>query len=167
MEDFRKELSVKRVEKLYRQAIEHVSSDVLSEYRVICDWMDGFATTHLLNEETQAFLPEAAAHLIEGGLEHRRVLDVPIKHDIDGLKGTHSVVGEGGLYHFNYLEFMERLRTFESGDQALFFSYEDRRKQVLAESAEELRLKEFKPQVLSAFVRNRLLDEVHPATDWG
>ena len=56
---------------------------------------------------------------------------------------------------------MQRVKAFELQDQSLFIQYEARKKELLAENAETLRLKEFKPQVLSAFVRNRLLDEVY------
>jgi hypothetical protein len=56
---------------------------------------------------------------------------------------------------------MQRIQTFEAEDQALFLRYERRKKALLTEQESLLRLSEFKPQVLSAFVRNRLLDEVY------
>ncbi|MBT65114.1 MAG: AAA family ATPase [Puniceicoccaceae bacterium] len=158
---FKRELSTKRFEEAYQGAVQQVSGDVLSEYRVIHDWLEGYAVTHQLDADLRVFLPEAAAHLLRGGLERRKILNVPIKNTVAGLKGDHRIIADGGAYHFNYLEFMQRMRKFEAQDQALYFRYESRKKELLEQQEAELRLNEFKPQVLSAFVRNRLLDEVY------
>ncbi|WPJ98110.1 DNA repair ATPase [Coraliomargarita algicola] len=158
---FQRELLSKRFDAAFKEAVQAVSSDVLSEYRVIYDWLEGYAVTHALDPELRTFLPESAAHLLRGGLERRKILNVPIKYELAGLKGDHRVIEDGGLYHFNYLDLMQRMQRFESGDQALFLRYERRKKALLIENEASLRLNEFKPQVLSAFVRNRLLDEVY------
>jgi hypothetical protein len=161
IDSFQRELLTKRFDDAYKQAVAQVSSDVLSEYRVIYDWLEGYAVTHGLDPELQIFLPESAAHLLRGGLERRKILNVPIKHELEGLKGDHRILAEGGRYQFNYLDLMQRIQTFEAEDQALFLRYERRKKALLTEQESLLRLSEFKPQVLSAFVRNRLLDEVY------
>ena len=88
---FKKELTAKRFEASFKEVLEQVSEDVISEYRVILDWLEGYAVTYELDSELRLFLPEAAAHLLRGGLERRKILNVAIKHDIAGFKGDHAV----------------------------------------------------------------------------
>ena len=70
-------------------------------------------------------------------------------------------MGESGTYQLDYHEFTERLARFEEMSVPLFRQFRDVKRELSKAFSEELRLEEFKPQVLSSFVRNRLIDEVY------
>jgi hypothetical protein len=109
------------------------------------------ATSHL--EETTAFLfcgdalPRTPVHA-----ESRRVLGA--------LRGAHPRI-EANRYTFDYLDFTARLRRFESEAVPRFEAYHRLKGQLLERERKRLRLDEFKPRVLSSFVRNQLTDRVY------
>lgn len=160
-DEFRKEILERRFLEKFDAARETVRGDAVSEFRIIRDWLDGYASHHRLPEEQREFLGEAAAHILRGGVERRRIIDVPIQVELTGLRGDHDNIGEGGVYHLNYLHFMDRLRAHEAGPFELYHKFETRKRALVEQFAAELRLDEFKPRVLSAFVRNKLLDTVY------
>jgi ATPase family associated with various cellular activities (AAA) len=80
---------------------------------------------------------------------------------IEGLRGQHAVIADGGIYQTDYHAFRERLSRFATCDVPAFEACA-RLKQKLVESRREsLRLEEFKPKVMSSFVRNRLINDVY------
>ncbi len=108
-------------------------------------------TSHL--EETSAILfcgdalPRTPVHA-----ESRRVLEA--------LRGAHPRI-EANRYTFDYLDFTARLRRFESEAVPRFEAYHHLKGQLLERERKRLRLDEFKPRVLSSFVRNQLTDRVY------
>ncbi|MGF1451642.1 MAG: DNA repair ATPase [Opitutales bacterium] len=160
-DDFKHELLERRFLEKFDAARERVKGDAVSEFRIIRDWLEGHAAHHKLPQEQHEFIAEAAAHILRGGVERRRIIDVPIQVDLEDLRGDHDNIAEGGKYHMNYLHFMDRLRAFEAGPFTLYHQFQERKQELVEQFAEELRLGEFKPRVLSAFVRNKLLDTVY------
>ncbi|RMH58743.1 MAG: ATP-binding protein [Candidatus Hydrogenedentota bacterium] len=77
---------------------------------------------------------------------------------VKGMVGSHPVIRQG-TYRLDYLSFMEKLERFEREAVPAFREYLARKKECLARKREELRLDEFKPRVLTTFVRNQLIDE--------
>nr|BFE87015.1 hypothetical protein GCM10020093_096160 [Planobispora longispora] len=66
-------------------------------------------------------------------------------------------------------EFLARTREFGTRRAPAYRSYLKRRDALVAAERERLRLEEYRPKVMSAFVRNQLLDEVYlpsSATTW-
>jgi len=79
---------------------------------------------------------------------------------VSGLIGSHKVV-DGGNYTLHYNEFVEKLRKFVEVDVPTFQSYQDIKHELVESKREQMRLNEFKPKVMSAFVRNKLLNNVY------
>lgn len=157
-------LTVKHVEPAYAESLEGIE-DVVAKFEVNLDWLHGFLQS-LANEEMpegvdmeSGALLEAAAHLTRGGYEQRDVLDVRVATDVEGLIGSHDVI-EQGKYHLNYNRFVERLDSFEREAVPTFQAYQDLKQKLVEDKRELMRLDEFKPKVMSAFVRNRLLNNV-------
>ncbi len=138
-----------------------VAPSAVAEFQVLRDWLDGYAAHHRVEPESREYLAEAAAHLLRGGVEKRRVVEVALTAEVEGLRGEHPVIGSGGRYHLNYRHFTERLRAFTEGPSADFLTYEARKRELVTVATRALRLHEFRPQVFSGFVRNRLLDTVY------
>jgi len=127
------------------EILESLSDHVPSQYEVLLDYLG--------NEE-------AAVHYLLGDYSPRQVKDVELEASIAGLKGSHARIKDG-VIEVAYHEFMDRLGRF-AGDQVPTFRAYLKTKQDLVETKrEEMRLEEFKPRVMSAFVRNRLINEVY------
>lgn len=134
-------------------------------YRIALDWLTGFrageTTTSTINRTPpEDFLTEAAAHLARGGYELRNVIDVPTSVEITGMKGIHPVI-EGGVWSGDYFAIMEKLRLFHELDVPVFQQFLAEKKRLTKAKREVMRLDEFKPHVMSSFVRSKLINDVY------
>ncbi|MCX4963578.1 DNA repair ATPase [Streptomyces sp. NBC_00654] len=103
-------------------------------------------------------LAEAVALELCPGLD-RYEAKAPLSETVDGLLGTHPRV-TGRRLTLRIDEVLARTRDFTTRDAAGFRDYQRRRAALVAAEHARLRLDEYRPRVMSAFVRNRLLDEV-------
>lgn len=122
-------------------------------------WLDGLLE-HQQEEGQRRVLEEAAVLLAF----HEQIEWEPCSAvtftEISGLLGHHPRISEGTL-PLRLDEFLARLRPFYQERAPRFRAYRTLRQRVIEEQRVRLRLDELKPQVLSSFVRNRLVDEVY------
>nr|WP_234366348.1 DNA repair ATPase [Streptomyces albireticuli] len=90
----------------------------------------------------------------------RRAADAPLTATVDGLLGTHPRVTDRRLT-LRLDEFHARTDRFRAHDVPAFRAYQRQRDALVARERDRLRLDDFRPRVMSAFVRNRLVDEVY------
>jgi MoxR-like ATPase len=83
-----------------------------------------------------------------------------LRETLAGLQGSHTRIHERN-YQLNFPEFRRRLHHYTRTVVPLFEGFTALKKELVARFAEELRLAEFRPRVLSSFVRNKLIDEVY------
>ncbi|WP_121709765.1 DNA repair ATPase [Streptomyces sp. E5N91] len=86
--------------------------------------------------------------------------DVPPTATAEGLLGTHPRI-TGGRLALRLDEFLARTARFAAHDVPEFRAYQRRRTALVGAERARLRLDDHRPRVLSAFVRNRLVDEVY------
>ncbi|MGV9288609.1 DNA repair ATPase [Streptomyces sp. NPDC003719] len=86
--------------------------------------------------------------------------DAPLTETVRGLLGTHPRVTDGTLT-VRVDELLARTRAFRAHDVPGHRAYQHHRGTLLAAERARLRLDEYRPRVLPAFVRNRLIDEVY------
>ena len=98
--------------------------------------------------------------LVDGTMEQRVASTVKPECDVNGLLGDHPRV-EAKTYHFDYNEFMVRLGRFSTITVPTFEAYTHLKKEVVDQRREELKLSEFKPRVLTSFVRNQLINDTY------
>ncbi|MET9344126.1 DNA repair ATPase [Nonomuraea sp. NPDC003804] len=79
---------------------------------------------------------------------------------VEGLLGTHARITDRTLT-LRLDETLARTRAFRTERVPAYRAYQKRRGELVAQERDRLRLDEYKPKVMSAFVRNRLLDEVY------
>ncbi|ROO91077.1 MoxR-like ATPase [Actinocorallia herbida] len=104
-------------------------------------------------------LPEAVALELCPDLP-RRDAATGVSGAVEGLLGAHPRI-TGGRLDLRLDEFLARTRRFAEERVPGFRAYQRRRNELVEHERERLRLSEFQPKVMSAFVRNRLLDEVY------
>jgi len=165
---FQHTLSMKRLEGAFREALAGVGENPVGRFEVTCDWIEG-ALEGALEEaglEKRAgrprsrYLVEAAVHLVRGKFELTAVKAVETSANLEGLRGEHARIS-GGVYEFDYLDLSSRLRHYLARDAPRFEACQAAKVTLLESRRAEMRLSEFKPVVMAAFVRNRLLDHVY------
>ncbi|MFI6174171.1 DNA repair ATPase [Nonomuraea sp. NPDC051191] len=86
--------------------------------------------------------------------------DAAVEETVEGLLGAHPRVQDRRL-RFRLDELLTRARAFRRERVPAFRAYQRRRNELVEQERRRLRLEEYRPKVMSAFVRNRLLDEVY------
>jgi len=155
--EFEKQLVSKGSESFFARARESLAQHPVSELELIRDWVRGFL---LRQPESHPYLEEITAVLFCGDDFKRSVVEARTRQVLEALKGSHGRV-DGGAYQFDYLEFQQRLQHFECEVVPRFTHFHDLKRRLMDQERTRLRLDEFKPRVLSSFVRNQLIDEVY------
>lgn len=154
---FRQHLIQKGGEQSFESARSKLAAHPASQLELIRDWLRGYL---IENQGSAAYLDEAAAILFCGDDMSRQVVTAPTTQALEGLKGVHPRI-EGGRYTFDYLALRERLARFDREVVPRFLQYHALKQAILDKERKALRLDEFKPKVLTSFVRNQLIDEVY------
>jgi len=163
---FKKYLKSQKSEEAYLDSIKVLQSSSLICYELIKDWLvayikqeeNKFGQTAI--EDLQGYIEEAAVLLLTNTYKKANVLSVEDEINISGLVGEHNSIEEGS-YKMNYHQFIYNLNYFSTNTVPAFQALQNQKKSLIEAFRNEIRLEEFKPRVLSSFVRNRLVDEVY------
>lgn len=149
------------------RSLEPLSDDAERRFLVLLDWMNGHlrftdgSTENPRLTPAIAWVAESAAHWLRGGIEHRGVSEISCSIRVEGLRGQHAVIQDGGIYETDYHAFRERLSGFENREVPAFEACTRLKQRLIEARKEQIRLDEFKPRVMSSFVRNRLINDVY------
>lgn len=154
---FTSQLERRNFQKEFEQLVSDVKTSRVDQFQLIRDWVSSFidqfgkdGDKEFVNEVAVAIMSDKSAHVLPGN---------PVR-SIPGLLGDHPVSKEDS-YNLNFNDFQLKLESFETDIVPAFNEYHELKKKVIDEKREQLRLEEFKPRVLTSFVRNRLIDEVY------
>lgn len=154
---FNQHLVQKGAESIFRTARQALAGHPGSELDLIRDWVRGFLFG---GNGAQTSMEEVAAVLFCGQDLKRSTVAAETVQGIDGMRGTHALIRDN-KYRFDYLAFQQRLRQFESEVVPRFLKFHQLKHALVERERVRLRLDEFKPRVLTTFVRNQLIDEVY------
>lgn len=143
----------------FKGSIADLKGDPAGRFRMIREWLLAF-----MREPDRTWREEIAdevsSALVTGGFAERRILDRPEEEALGGLVGNHPVLSDG-KYRLHFHDFTARLETYRNVTVPAFQAFHEKKKALVDQRRQDLRLEEFKPRVLSSFVRNRLIDEVY------
>ncbi|MFN8257385.1 MAG: DNA repair ATPase [Bacteroidales bacterium] len=129
------------------------------KFQLIKKWLHAFVSA-LKNTGFLEFIDEAAVSILINDIDQSRQLKVTLIVDLENLEGTHPLIVDR-KYHLNYITFIQKLKKFENTDVPAFTKYIALKKKLTDDFEAEMRLNEFRPRVMSSFVRNRLIDKVY------
>ncbi|MEE1928240.1 DNA repair ATPase [Streptomyces sp. TRM 70351] len=137
-----------------------LDGDVAARHQLVHAWLHAYAATGKPGEDGGADLPEAVAVELGGEAVPRREVTAPLHTTVTGLLGSHPRLS-GGELPLRLDEFLARTDAFRTRRVPAHRAYTRQRAALLAAERERLRLADLRPKVMSAFVRNRLIDEVY------
>jgi hypothetical protein len=173
--------------KAFEQRRQALAEHPGSELDLVRDWVRGFLFGSSRREEARSekseirnpkseigqslltsaatnsefrYLDEVAAILFLRQQLKRTVVKAATSQAIDGIKGSHGLI-QGSKYQFDYLNFQERLQKFERDVVPRFEKFHALKQELIERERAKLRLDEFKPRVLTSFVRNQLIDQIY------
>ncbi|MEV0649235.1 DNA repair ATPase [Phytomonospora sp. NPDC050363] len=141
----------------YEDDLRGLGDDLAARHQLVSAWLGAFLSS---TGEVATDLAEAVAIEVLGKELPRRDSSVTLSGAVDGLLGTHARI-EGRRLEIRLDELLARTTRFRRERVPGFRAYQRIRNSLVDAERERLRLDEYKPKVLSSFVRNRLLDEVY------
>ncbi|BCB85064.1 DNA repair ATPase [Phytohabitans suffuscus] len=132
-----------------------LGGDLAARHQLVSAWLDAF-----VGEKPAPELPEAIAIELCGADLPRHDSSAVLSATVEGLLGTHPRIASRQL-ELRLDEALTRVRRFRDERVPAFRAYQRQRNDLIARERTRLRLAEHQPKVMSAFVRNRLLDEVY------
>lgn len=155
LEEFKAFLKKQKVEGQLEASIKALKDKPALRYQQLNHWLGAYLKSKGMASE---YLPEAAVLL--HGTKPGRVVSAQLTETLTSLQGTHALLHDRN-YQLHYGSFMQRLQAYQQQTAPAFESLQRLKKELVHSFSEELRLEEFKPRVMSSFVRNKLLDEVY------
>lgn len=133
----------------------------LYQYPSACyDIVENALKTFVLEENTilaDAYIAEIAAFVVTQNYHQNQIVNVNASVTISGLKSIES----NAIYTLDYYEFSARLDYFHSKIKPAFLALQQLKKQWVDTKRKELKLHTFASQVLTSFVRNKLINDVY------
>lgn len=149
--------------KLLSAALKSTESSPIRSFILARNWADAFLTSHESADTTDpaiAYRDELASLILAGDASSFRVVDAPVSMMLSGVAGNHGRIKSGKM-GVHYHELLGRVRQYRGDVVPRYRALHETKTRVVDAAREEMRLEEFKPRVLTSFVRNRLLDEVY------
>lgn len=158
-ESFVTELKKKKVLDKFKKSLEATGDTYQKDLiRLALQWVTAYLKTH--HPKQVDYAHEIVCCLLYKKESIAEIIHVNPSQIIEGLQGSHSTIQEGN-FEFNYHRFVADLTDFVQIDVPAYEAYRDAKHQVTEMLKEDLKLSEFKPRVLSSFVRNKLIDQVY------
>lgn len=154
-EEFIKYLTKQDALQVFKSNLEK-TTNYQAKIQLTKQWVSSFIASIEGNEN----YTEEVISLLLFNYEPSAVLHANPEETIKGLRGEHDTIVEGN-FEFNYHKFIEKLEVFSTKDVPNFLAYKEAKHLLVENLKETLKLNEFKPRVLSSFVRNKLIDEVY------
>ncbi|MGA0368543.1 MAG: AAA family ATPase, partial [Kiritimatiellia bacterium] len=141
--------------KAFEAACDALDENAAARFALIRQWMRGYlqATD---GDCPSGILNEAAAWLCAGCYDPA---NVSTRSEVVTLENLRSV--PDGVLKLQYSDFMWRLEQFVQVTVPRFEAFERLKKGFIEKARKAMRLDEFKPRVLTSFVRNKLIDRVY------
>ncbi|RMG67828.1 MAG: AAA family ATPase, partial [Bacteroidetes bacterium] len=159
-QQFEQHLKKRRFSERFETSLARLAEAPEARYELIRDWVRAFSQQEGGNLRAPGLVEEVAALLFGNQYDIKRVQRLSLVRDIPGMAGEHAVLSEG-IYHLDYHAFLRKLRRFEAEVVPAFARYQQRKKELIQQARERLRLEEFRPRVLTSFVRNQLIDRLY------
>ncbi|MEU1218268.1 DNA repair ATPase [Streptomyces microflavus] len=143
----------------YADDLAALGGDLAARKQLVEGWLTPYAEATGAGTDP-GDLAEAVAVELCPELE-RYGCDAPLTERVEGLLGDHPRIGSSGTLTVRIDELLARTGEFRTHAVPAFRAYQRLRTSLVAAERGRLRLDDHRPRVMSAFVRNRLLDEVY------
>ncbi|MGX6604581.1 DNA repair ATPase [Micromonosporaceae bacterium Da 78-11] len=136
-----------------------LADDHAARWQLTVAWLEAFRAAQPDSGGTAEGF-EAVAVELTGPALTRYDSSASLSETVEGLLGVHPRVRDGRLT-VELAGFLSRTKSFRELRMPAYRAYQRDRTALAATERARLRLDEYRPKVMSAFVRNRLLDEVY------
>ncbi|GAA1309840.1 DNA repair ATPase [Streptomyces sanglieri] len=144
----------------YDEDLAALGDDLPARRQLVEGWLAPYAAASGGGIDAGDLAEAVAVELCPDPVLGRYDCEAPLTARVEGLLGTHPRV-ERGTLTVRIDELLARTAEFRASTVPGFRAYQRRRTALVNAERARLRLDDHRPRVMSAFVRNRLLDEVY------
>ncbi|MDF6043707.1 DNA repair ATPase [Streptomyces sp. JH14] len=144
----------------YDEDLAALRDDLPARRQLVEGWLTSYATASGAGIGSGDLAEAVAVELCPEPATERYDCEAPLTATVQGLLGAHPRIDRGRL-SVRLDELLARTAGFRAAVVPGFRAYQRQRTALVAAERARLRLDEHRPRVMSAFVRNRLLDEVY------
>lgn len=157
--EFKEYLQAKKRAEVFLRETDNAEFSTIERFYMIRSWLLAFLQSQQDVVDEQ-YVNEAVCLLLfrEHAYREKAAADTLV---LEGLKGTHPVIREGGKYVLNFHLFMQKLSGYFETIVPAFAAFSQQKEQLVTQYRQQLKVREFEPKVLNSFVRNRLINEVY------
>ena len=131
---------------------------IADKYVLAKHWLKSYTENQ---NATDYFIAEEVCFVMLKGLpESKKSIAFEATAKLENLLSNHPLI-QDGIYHFDYYNFIEKLNNYSQSVVPAFEAFKEQKSALIEGYKQKLRLHEFKPRVLSSFVRNQLIDKVY------
>ena len=159
-QEFKKFLDVNAALRHFEHSLKELEAHPIEQFQLVRKWLRAFVEQSE-NDVYPNYIDEVVTLMILGAYQESYVIDVKTQQEIDGLRGDHPALAEGGKYLLDFNSYMRKMERFYGITVPQYEAFTAMKKDLTEKFRKYLRLDEFKPRVLSSFVRNKLIDQVY------
>ncbi|WP_139920950.1 DNA repair ATPase [Hymenobacter sp. DG01] len=172
-QQFQKQLQERQATELFQQSVTSLQDQPAAQLPLIRQWLQAYLRQAPTAATLSDFCNECAVLLLTATYDPARVVHTPLRENLTGFQGSHPriVTPENPSpqdpktptpsYHLNFPDFRRRLLHYDRVLVPQFEQFQELKKQLLVRAAQDMRLEDFRPRVLTSFVRNQLIDKVY------
>jgi PAS domain S-box-containing protein len=154
-DDFMIYLRDQKAKEIFIDSRDQSKEDLEGQFYLIKEWLIAYS-----EEDLSEVIYEVIVMLLKDQIDSNLTVHVSTKTSVEDLIGSHNMINEGRL-DINYTEFMKTIAAFKYGTSKLYMEFQEIKKDLIRDFKNKLRLEDFKPNVLTSFVRNKLIDDVY------
>ena len=162
--DFIAYLKEQQADLKFRNSYE-AQGDYASKIRLVKQWVSAFIKSNkglatVEKNQQLHYADEVVCLILFEDDSVSKINAISPNEVISDLNGDHKTLNNG-QFNFNYHEFVNTLESFVREAVPAFEAFRKAKHEVTQTLKEDLKLEEFKPKVLTSFVRNKLIDQVY------
>lgn len=133
-------------------------NNYVAKIQLIKQWVSSYIAATKLDNET--YIHEVVCLLFFEDTSVSKTNNINPVVILKDVIGEHTTLNNSE-FTFNYHQFTANLKHFISTEVPNYLNFKETKQLVTDDLKNDLKLEEFKPRVLSSFVRNKLIDQVY------
>ncbi|WP_422361408.1 AAA family ATPase [Reichenbachiella sp.] len=159
-QDFLKYLKSTKSENDFRSSVKPLADQPANAVRTILKWLNSYIALDQEMNDMTFFVNETALLLFYDNYSDKHIQQISLEQNLKDLKGDHTIIAKEG-YNFHLNHFLTKMKQYNREIAPKYHALQELKKALSSDYKTDLRLNEFKPRVLSSFVRNQLIDKVY------
>ncbi len=165
-DSFHAHLTATRYADKFSSSLGRLDQDPAGRLVLARDWVEAFldaptaGATSSQPADQRDYIDEVAALLVAGKVHRNQIVDGQVTDDLQEMSGGHPVI-QDRRYHLHFNRFTRKLTEYDSRVVPRFQRFVELKREIVDAARDEMRLEEFRPRVLTSFVRNKLIDAVY------